>query len=112
MVTESDVLEFFRGELSIPFSLTSGRIHLEMDTVLQDYSESDELPYVIEDYSNKFSIDISSMNIEAYYPFVEVSLFKRLFKRSQIEAEMMHIRKPLTVRMFAESAKAGRWLFD
>ncbi|MFB9087077.1 DUF1493 family protein [Erwinia tracheiphila] len=25
---------------------------------------------------------------------------------------MNQLRKPLTVRMFAESAKAGRWLYD
>ena len=112
MVTETDVLEFFRAELSVPVSWKNGRITLEMDTVLQDYSELDELPYAIDDYSEKFSVDISTMNIQASYPSVEASLFRRLFKRSQINEEINQIRKPLTVRMFAESAKSGKWLYD
>lgn len=112
MVTESDVLNFFRDELSVPVSWKTGRIPLEMDTVLQDYAELDELPYAIDDYSSKFGVDISLMNIEAYYPVVHKPLFKRLFKSHLIQDEINHLRKPLTVRMFAESAKAGRWLYD
>ncbi|KGT95649.1 cytoplasmic protein [Erwinia typographi] len=112
MVTETDVLEFFRGELSVPVSFKTGRVPLEMDTVLQDYAELDELPYAIDDYSEKFSVDISAMNIQAYYPSVEASLFSRLFKSRQINDDMKRIRKPLTVRMFTESAKAGKWLYD
>lgn len=112
MVTETEVLEFFRGELSVPVSWKSGKILLEMDTVLQDYAELDELPYAIDDYSEKFGIDISAMDFQVYYPAVEASIFKRIFKRDQIEDEMKKIRKPLTVRMFAESAKAGCWLYD
>jgi hypothetical protein len=113
MVTESEVLEFFREELSIPVSLKTGKkIFLEADTVLQDYAEWDELPYAIDDYSEKFGVDISSMNIQIYYPSPEASIVKRLFKRRMIDDEIRQIRKPLTVKMFADSAKAGRWLFD
>ncbi|WP_345828237.1 DUF1493 family protein [Erwinia sp. HDF1-3R] len=112
MVTETDVLEFFRDELSVPFSWKNGRIALEMDTVLQDYAELDELPYAIDDYSEKFSVNISAMNIQAYYPPVEASLLSRFFRRGQINDEMKQNRKPLTVRMFAESAKIGKWMYD
>ncbi len=112
MVTETEVLEFFREELSIPVSWKTGRIPLEMDTVLQDYAELDELPYAIDDYSEKFSVDISAMNIQAYYPSIDASLFSRLFKSRQINDEMKRLRKPLTIKMFAESAKAGKWLYD
>ncbi|AXF75580.1 DUF1493 family protein [Erwinia tracheiphila] len=112
MVAEAEVLEFFRYELSTPVSWKAGRIPLEMDTVLQDYAELDELPYAIDDYSDKFGIDISTLNIQAYYPVVQKSLFTRLFQRSLIQHEINQLRKPLTVRMFAESAKAGRWLYD
>lgn len=112
MVTENDVLEFFRNEISVPLTWKGKKIPLEMDTVLQDYAELDELPYAIEDYSSRFSVDISSMNIELYYPVVKKSFLTRLLNKSAIHDEIMQMRKPLTVRMFAESAKAGKWLYD
>lgn len=112
MVMENDVLEFFREELSVPLTWKCKKIPLEMDTVLQDYAELDELPYAIDDYSSRFNVDISSMNVESYYPIVKKSFLTRLLNRRAIDDEIMQMRKPLTVRMFAESAKAGKWIYD
>ena len=112
MVTDGEVLSFFQHELSTPVTLSGTKYILELDTVLQDYAELDELPYAIDDFSDTFNIDISLMNINAYYPVVEASLFERLFKRKEVVSRRNQARKPLTVRMFAESAKAGRWLYD
>ncbi|WP_054687502.1 DUF1493 family protein [Pantoea stewartii] len=112
MEIENDVLEFFRSALSIPLTWKGKKIILEMDTVLQDYAELDELPYAIDDYSSKFNVDISNMNIESYYPNVKRNFLARIFNRRAIEEEINHLRKPLTVRMFAESAKAGRWIYE
>ena len=113
MVTDNEVLEFFRGELSIPVSWRTGnKEYLEMDTILQDYAEWDEFPYAIEEYGEKFGVDISVIDMSVYYPAVKAPLFTRMFKRQRIEEETKRIRKPLTVRMFTESAKAGKWLYD
>lgn len=112
MVTDNEVLEFFRKELSVPVTWKGKRKLLELDTVLQDYAELDELPYTIDDYAISFNVDISSMNIEVYYPVIHKPLLTRIFKRKDIENELLKIRKPLSVRMFSESAKSGRWLYD
>lgn len=107
MVTESDVLNFFRDELSMPVSLKSGRIPLEIDTVLQDYAELDELPYAIDDYSSKFGVDISSMNIEEYYPVVHKPLFTRLFKRRVIQDEINLLRKTVDSTYVCRVCQSG-----
>lgn len=39
---------------------------------------------------------------------VREMVFRKWFTRESLR----QVYKPLTVRMFAESAKAGRWLYD
>ncbi|PKH23795.1 cytoplasmic protein [Enterobacterales bacterium CwR94] len=98
MVTDDAVLKIFRDELSIPVTWRLKKIPLELDTCLQDYAENDELPDALEEYSKRFNIDTSVIDMANYFPEGK--------KKSSSD------RKPLTVRMFAESAKAGRWLYD
>ncbi|MFC6377242.1 DUF1493 family protein [Tatumella terrea] len=112
MVTDKEVLKFFRNELSIPLNRKWRPIPLELDTHLQDYCAPDELPYVIEDFGQKFGIDVSEINMNRYCPIIKISLFKRLIKGREIMRKIVSERPPFTVRMFAESARAGRWLYD
>ena len=42
MVTDNEVLEFFRGELSLAVTFTFKPIPIELDTPLQGYAEWDE----------------------------------------------------------------------
>ncbi|HFD3845969.1 TPA: DUF1493 family protein [Serratia marcescens] len=109
MVTDEEVLAFFRDELSTPVSWAGKVEHLELDTPLQDYAEGDELPYANNDYDKKFGVDVSIIDMSIYYPWENLSLRERWFKYKK--ADVNKTRKPLTVRMFAESAKAGRWLY-
>ncbi|QKJ86192.1 DUF1493 family protein [Paramixta manurensis] len=112
MVTDEEVLAFFRHELSLPVTWRGEKIHLEMDTLLQDYSSGDELPYAVEDYGDKFGVDISKIDMHYYFPWENTPFSKRMFKSRKCRDEIIATRKPLTVRMFAESAKAGHWLYD
>lgn len=111
MVNEKDVLIFFRDELSTPVNWKFQRSPLEMDTLLQEYAELDELPWAINDYRDRFGVDISNMDMRYYFPWEYMPFFKRLFSRRGFRDAIIATRKPLTVRMFAESAKAGRWLY-
>lgn len=108
MVKEDEVLKFFRDELSLMTTWNFKPIPIEWDTPLQGYAGWDELPYVIEDYGKKFNVDISLINFDVYYPWKEESLISKYFSKEPVR----QISKALTVRMFAESAKSGRWLFD
>ncbi|MHA7845635.1 DUF1493 family protein [Serratia sp. D1N4] len=108
MVTDEEILEFFRGELSLMVTWKFKPIPIELDTPLQSYAEWDELPYAIDDYSKKFGIDTSVIDYNAYYPWQTESFFRKWLTKEPLQQTV----KPLTVRMFAESAKAGRWLYD
>jgi len=112
MVTEDEVLEFFRRELSVPLTWGFKPVPLELETQLQDYSSPDELPFAIQDFGEKFGIDTSVIDMSYYCPVIKIPFFKRLLKGRKLIAEITDKRPPLTVKMFAESAKAGRWLYD
>lgn len=107
-MTDIEVLEFFRGELSLHVTFTFKPIPVELDTPLQYYAEWDELPYAIEDFGEKFNVDVSVIDFDFYYPWETETFWRKWFNKEPIR----QVSKPLTIRMFAESAKAGYWLYD
>lgn len=108
MVTDSEVLAFFRGELSLMTTLAMKPIPVEMDTPLQGYAPADELGDAIEKYDEVFGVDVSKLDMDHYYPWKIEWFFRKWFTHMPVK----QTKRPLTVRMFAESAKAGRWLYD
>ncbi|PKH21368.1 cytoplasmic protein [Enterobacterales bacterium CwR94] len=108
MNLNDEVLSFFREEISTLGSLSGKLELLELDTILQDYAETDELVYAIDKYDEVFKVDVSVINLGNYYPWKTGWFFRKWFTKEPI----MQVSKPLTVRMFAESAKAGKWLYD
>lgn len=46
MVNEQDVLTFFRNELPVLGTFTGKLIPLQLDDILQDYTEDDDLAFV------------------------------------------------------------------
>ncbi len=108
MVTTDDVLAFFRNELSLMSTLTMSPIPIELDTPLQGYADCDELSDAIEKYDSVFGVDVSILDMKHYYPWKLEWFFRKWFTKRPLK----QVSKPLTVRMFAESAKAGRWLYD
>lgn len=108
MVTESDVLTFFQDELPISGLLPTKNNAVGMDDVLQEYTEQEDLFPAIDKFAHHFSVDLSVMGINSYYPWVTTWFFRKWFTSKPV----IQAKKPLTVRMFFESAKAGRWLYD
>lgn len=70
---------------------------------------SDELPYVIDDFGQKPGVDVSKINIARYCPVIKIPLLKRLTKGREVMKKIISERPLFTLRMFAESARAGRW---
>ncbi|EPJ5824110.1 DUF1493 family protein [Pluralibacter gergoviae] len=108
VISDDTVLHFFRDELSLAVTISFKPVAVELDTPLQEYAEWDELPYCIEKFGKKFDIDVSAIDFDAYYPWKRNAFFRKWFTQEPIK----QVSKPLTIRMFAESAKAGRWLYD
>lgn len=107
MVSDAEVLAFFQRELSVLASFSLQPIPLELDTPLQEYAEDDELKLAIGKYDETFGVDVSVLEWDKYYPWRTAWFFRKWFTDKPVTQS----KKPLTVRMFAESAKAGRWLF-
>lgn len=61
MVKDNEVLEFFRGELSLAVTFTFKLIPIELDTPLQGYAEWDELPYAIEVLERNITLRFQSL---------------------------------------------------
>lgn len=102
-----DVLALFREE--IPGYLDSHwkEIPLELDSDLFDHPR-DDLADALEKYQQKFNVNLDCVDWSLYFPWENTPLLKKLSLRKK---EVEKKRLPLTVRMFAESAVAGRWLF-
>ncbi|MDF7681120.1 DUF1493 family protein [Enterobacteriaceae bacterium ESL0689] len=107
MVKDDDVLKFFQKELPLVTSLLLKKIPLTPDTILQEYAEVEDLAHAINKYAEAFNIDISPLNIENYLPWSIPWFFRKWFIRTPVRQN----KKPLTIRMFADAAKAGRWLY-
>ncbi|WP_380178058.1 DUF1493 family protein [Kalamiella sp. sgz302252] len=108
MVDEQEILELFRKKLPEQATLTFKSISLKMDDVLQEYCDSDDLIYAINEIVDCINIDASSLNLDNYFPWHSAWFFRKWFTNKPVR----QISKPLTVKMFVESAKAGRWLYD
>lgn len=79
-----------------------------MDDVLQECTEQEDLFPAIEKFGHHFIVDLFVMDINMYYPWVIPWFFRKLFTSKPV----IQAKKPLTVRMFSESAKAARWLYN
>ena len=108
MVTEDEVLHFFREELSVLATWYLKMIPLESNTILQAYCEEFELFETIEKFADIYHVDISTMNWDNYYPWRVEWFFRKWFTHKPIKQN----KKPLTVKMFADSVNTGKWLYD
>ncbi|EIC00076.1 DUF1493 family protein [Pantoea sp. Sc1] len=108
MVTDNEVLTFFQDELPILGWLPTKDNAVGFDDVLQDYTEQEDLIISIEKFGKEFDIDLSRMDIDRYFPWKTPWFFRKWFTNKAI----IQTKKPLTVKMFADSAKAGKWLYE
>lgn len=108
-IIQDKVLKLFREEIPGYLDQHWKEIPLEFDSDLFD-SPRDDLSDAIRKYQETFNIDLSNVDWSCYFPWENTPLLRRWFKVKREDVEKN--RKPLTVKMFAESAKAGKWLYD
>lgn len=107
-ITE-EVLSLFREEIPGYLDSQWKEIPLELDSDLFNCPR-DDLEDAVEKYQERFGVSLVGMNWPLYFPWEHTPCFQKWFKLRREEVEAT--RLPLTVRMFAESAEAGKWLFD
>lgn len=110
MVTEKDkdVLEFFQRNLPAVGTWTFRSVPPGFDDILQEITEPDDLIIAIDKFEDFFNVDVSNLEINNYHPWKRPYFFRKWFTKNPVR----QTKKPLTIKMFAESAKAGRWLYD
>ncbi|MEX0562501.1 DUF1493 family protein [Raoultella terrigena] len=104
-----EVLALFRKEISGYLDGGWNEIPLELDDDLFD-APGDDLHDALDKFEDRFNVDLSAVKWSSYFPWENTPRLTRWFKAKREDIE--RTRKPLTIRMFAESAKAGKWLFD
>jgi hypothetical protein len=109
MTIADEVLEMFRDEISRELDENWKEILLEMDSDLFS-APGDDLHSALDRYEKEFKVDLSGVHWKRYFPWQNTPLLTRWFKAKREEVEAT--RLPLTVRMFAESAEAGKWLYE
>lgn len=103
------VLALFREEIPGYLDKHWKEIPLELDSDLFD-TPGDDLHDALDMFEKKFNVDLSGVDWSIYFPWENTPRLTRWFKANRENIEKT--RKPLTVKMFAESAKAGKWLYD
>ena len=100
------VLEFVRNELrcdklNFDSSLSTGQ-HL---TVREDVYD------LVDTYTEVFKVDCSSLNWRRYFPILILPFVPNRILPVRLRSDRNQ-PEAFTIRMLAESAKAGRWLYD
>lgn len=101
--TPDTVRNFIMHELPLVTTLLLKKIEVGDDDNLQEQYEADDIAEMAEKFFHDFNVEPAGFNLAAYFPWKTPSLFSR--------APIKQDKKPLTIRMFIESACAGRWLY-
>ncbi|ELY3902532.1 DUF1493 family protein [Klebsiella aerogenes] len=87
---------------------------MDNDTSLSDGDHvvlPEDMDSFLNDYSESLNIDIQSFNFRRYFPNTGIWFLPNAILPEYLKTDH-HKPEPLTVQMFIESAKAGRWLYD
>ncbi|MDY0970267.1 DUF1493 family protein [Siccibacter turicensis] len=101
--TRDITVSCIKSELPLVTSLLR-KIDIEQDATLQDYFEADDIASMSEKFFAAFSVNSARFALDNYYPWKSPSLFSPTPRNPD--------KKPLTLAMYLESARAGEWLFD
>ncbi|WP_241581387.1 DUF1493 family protein [Rosenbergiella nectarea] len=101
--SDEGIREFLLEHLPKVTSLFK-KINISDDEALQDTFESEDLAALVNDLSSELNIDCENFNMLRYFPWKTKSVFNWYPDNAG--------KTPLSLRMFVESAKAGRWLYD
>ncbi|WP_368544314.1 DUF1493 family protein [Enterobacter soli] len=110
MVTDEDVISWYSERFNKPALLTNRRWPATLDTSLStgDYVWASETGAdIMDEYFSRFNVDPAHFDFYRYWP-EETFILYSLFTCGKDDDQP----QPLTLRMLAESAKAGKWLYD
>ncbi|MGC0795286.1 DUF1493 family protein [Pantoea agglomerans] len=104
MTTTPDLVhKYILRELPLVTTLLLKKIEIGDDDVLQELFEAEDIAEVSEKFFRDFNVQPAGFTLATYFPWKTRSFFTR--------APVKQDKAPLTIRMFIESAVAGRWLF-
>ncbi|MEM6162406.1 DUF1493 family protein [Erwinia sp. P6884] len=109
MVTDNDVIAWYSERFNKPGLFSKKRWPVSLDTSLStgDHVWASETGAdIMNEYFDKFSVDPAGFDFYRYWPAETFFLYALLTcGKSEDDPE------PLTLRMLAESAKVGVWLY-
>ncbi|HAV1871841.1 TPA: DUF1493 family protein [Enterobacter hormaechei subsp. steigerwaltii] len=100
-LTEDEVRNYILSELPLVTTLFR-KVKPDDDSILQEWFEAEDIADMSESYFRRFNISRDGFCLDDYYPWRAKSFFTGRAREND--------KKPLTIRMFIDSAKAGRWL--
>lgn len=104
---EKVVYEFIQSELPLVTTILLKKVPVGIDLPLQQLHEADDVAEMANKYFREFNVDPAGFTLEHYFPWKTAGFMRRWFNAEPIGQD----KQPLTVKMFAESAKAGKWLY-
>lgn len=110
MVTDEEVMTWYSERFNKPALFTNKKWPVTIDTSLStgNYVWASETGAdIMSEYFERFDVNPSGFNFYRYWP-EETFILYSLFTCGKDDDEP----EPLTLRMLAESAKVGRWLYD
>ncbi|EOC1327658.1 DUF1493 family protein [Cronobacter dublinensis] len=103
MISDEDIKATILKELPRVTSFTLKKQEPDIDTPLQEIFEVEDIAEMAQTLFSHFGIEHSCFDLTAYFPWKTPGLFSR--------KPVIQDKTPLTIRMFVESVKAGRWLY-
>lgn len=102
-VSDEDIQSMILKELPLVTSFTLKKQEPDLDSPLQEMFEVEDIAEMAQTLFRHFGTEYSRFDLTAYYPWKTPGLFTR--------KPVVQDKAPLTIRMFMESVKAGRWLY-
>ncbi|KGT95777.1 hypothetical protein NG99_01125 [Erwinia typographi] len=102
-VTDTAVRDFVKNELPLVTTLFLKKVDVDDQFALQELHEADDLAEMAAKYFSRFNVQSAPFSLENYFPWKTPTLLCR--------KPINQDKKPLTINMFIESARAGKWLY-
>ncbi|CCJ83692.1 DUF1493 family protein [Cronobacter dublinensis] len=102
-ISDEDIKATILKELPRVTSFTLKKQVPDIDTPLQEIFEVEDIAEMAQTLFSYFGTEHSCFDLTAYFPWKTPGLFSR--------KPVIQDKTPLTIRMFVESVKAGRWLY-
>ncbi|QHM72108.1 DUF1493 family protein [Mixta intestinalis] len=103
-LSNKDIVDVLLNELPLVTNITFRKIEVNLLEPLQDTYEADDIKQMAEVVFGKYGTDDSNFNLHRYFPWETKGFFSR---KAPVQD-----KKALTISMFVESVKAGKWLYD